>query len=163
MNMEAKITWKGNLGFDGTADSGFTIPLDANPDVGGDGKGFQAMELFALGLAGCTGMDVISILTKKRQSITDFEVHVHAERAEEHPKVMTSAIIEYYVTGHKVNEAAVVRSIQLSAQTYCPAQAMLGRIMPIELKYHIFEAEGEGKRSLVNSGVYHPVSEQPAP
>jgi putative redox protein len=132
------------------------MPLDAKQDVGGSEEGFQPIELFAIGLAGCTGMDVISIMTKKRQAVTNFEVQVHAERAEEHPKVITSAVIEYFVTGTKIDEAALTRSLQLSAQTYCPAQAMLGRIMPIELKYHIYEVQDDGQRTLVKSGEYHP-------
>ena len=100
--MEAKINWKRKLSFTGTADSGFEVPLGTKSSVGGDEDGFLPMELIALGLAGCTGMDVISILQKKRQEITSFEVHVHMERAEEHPKVFTAAAIEYFVTGKGV-------------------------------------------------------------
>ncbi len=77
------------------------------------------MELIAIGLAGCTAMDVISILKKKRQHVTDFEVRVHAQRAEEHPKVFIAAEIEYLIYGHQVDEQAVRRSIELSAKTYC--------------------------------------------
>jgi putative redox protein len=154
--MEANVTWNGELTFAGGAESGFSLPLDAYTAVGGQGNGFRPMELFAIGLAGCTAMDVISILTKKRQEVTGFEVQVHADRAETHPKVFTNAVIEYFVTGHKVDEAAVVRSIELSTTSYCPAQAMLGQIMPIELVYHIFEDQGNGKRTLVKSGEYRP-------
>jgi putative redox protein len=114
------------------------------------------MELIATGLAGCTAMDVISILTKKREVVTAFEVQVHTRQAHEYPKVFTYALIEYFITGHRVSEEAVLRSIELSASIYCPAQAMLSRVMPIELKYHIFEDQGDGKRSLVKSGVYTP-------
>jgi len=150
MNVDAKVTWRGKLSFTGTADTGFSVPLD------GDDNGFRPMELFATGLAGCTAMDVISILGKKRQQVTGFEVQVHASRAEEHPKVFTGATIEYLVTGHAVDEVAVVRSIELSAVRYCPAQAMFVQIMPIELKYHIYEDHGEGERELVTSGSYVP-------
>ena len=73
--------------FTGTADSGFSVPLGGNPKFGGDNDGFRPMELIATGLAGCTAMDTISILQKKRQEVTDFEVNVHAERAKEHPSV----------------------------------------------------------------------------
>ena len=152
--MDAKVTWGGKLAFTGTADSGFELALDGKVSAGGEENGFQPMELMAMSLAGCTAMDVISILRKKRQDVTDFDVRVHAERASEHPKVFTSAVIEYSVVGHGVDEAAVVRSIELSATRYCPAQAMLGRVIPIELKYHIFEDEGEGQKTLVKDGVY---------
>jgi len=125
----------------------------------GDDNGFRPMEMFAMGLAGCTAMDVISILGKKRQQVTGFEVQVHASRSEEHPKVFTGATIEYFVTGHAVDEAAVVRSIELSTLRYCPAQAMFVQIMPIELEYHIYEDLGEGERELVKNGSYVPAGQ----
>jgi len=152
--MEAKVNWHGGLTFDATAETGFTVPLGAAAAVGGAEDGFRPMEMFAIGLAGCTAMDVISILTKKRQDVTDFEVQVYAEQAQEHPKTFTRAAIEYLVTGNNVDESAVVRAIELSTLRYCPAQAMLGKIMPIELKYHIFEPQEDGERNLVKSGSY---------
>jgi putative redox protein len=151
--MEAKVDWKGRLTFTGTADSGFSVQLGAKTAVGGDDDGFRPMELIALGLAGCTAMDVMSILRKKRQDVTDFEVQVHVERAQEHPKVFTETEIEYFITGHGVDETAVLRAIGLSANRYCPAQAMFNRVMTIELKYHIFNDEGAGKRSEITSGI----------
>ena len=151
--MEAKVTWQEKLAFTGIADSGFSIQLDAKKEVGGDGNGFIPMELMALGLAGCTAMDVISILRKKRQDVTDFEVHVDASRADAHPKVFTHATLFYEITGRNVDEAAVVRAIQLSSENYCPAQAMLGKLMPIDLRYRIYEAQ-DGEKNLVKEGVY---------
>ena len=151
--MHANVTWQENMAFTGTADSGFTIQMDAKREVGGEGRGFKPMELMALSLAGCTAMDVISILRKKRQDVTDFEVRVDAPRAKEHPKVFTRATILYQVAGHNVDEAAVVRAIELTAESYCPAQAMLNKVIPIELRYQIFEEEG-GEKVLVKEGVY---------
>jgi putative redox protein len=151
--MKANVTWQENMAFTGWANSGFEIQLDAKQEVGGEGKGFRPMELMALSLAGCTAMDVISILRKKRQDVTGFEVRVDASRAREHPKVFTRATIDYLVTGHNVDEVAVVRAIQLTAESYCPAQAMLGKVIPIDLHYQIFEDEGEEKK-LVKEGVY---------
>jgi putative redox protein len=112
------------------------------------------MELMAVSLAGCTAMDVISILRKKRQDVTDFRVDVDADRAPRHPKVFTQAVIEYYITGKNVDEAAVRRSIELSAVRYCPAQGMLAKLIPIALKYYIYEDKGEGKAELVIEGEY---------
>jgi len=152
--LDAKVNWHKRLTFTGTADTGFSLPLGTDPSVGGDNDGFRPMELFAIGLAGCTAMDVMSVLSKKRQDVTSFEVQVHAGRAPEHPRVFTEAVIEYFITGRGVDEEAVLRAIELSATRYCPAQAMLGQIMPIELKYHIFEDQGEGRSALVKSGVY---------
>ena len=138
--MEAKVTWKGRMSFDGQADTGFTVPLGAEAVVGGDEDGFRPMELIAVGLAGCTAMDVIAILRKKQQAVTAFEVQVHAERQVEHPRVFTHIVIEYVVTGHQVDPAAVQRAIELSEQKYCPAQTMLGKVVPIEHKITMIEA-----------------------
>lgn len=153
--MDVKVTWKGRMSFVGTADSGHTVNLGTSPDVGGDDDGLRPMELMALSLAGCTAMDVISILTKKRQDVTGFDVEVQAERANEHPKAFTRAVIIYRVAGRGVEEAAVLRAIELSATRYCPAQAMLGKIIPLELRYEIYE-EKEGKAELVTQGIYTP-------
>lgn len=152
--MEAKINWERKLSFTGTADSGFEVPLGAKSSVGGDEDGFLPMELISLGLAGCTGMDVISILQKKRQEITAFEVQVHMKRAEEHPRVFTEAEIEYFVTGKSIQEKALRRAIELSATRYCPAQAMFGQIIPIAIKYHIFEDKDDEKKEMVASGTF---------
>jgi len=156
--MNAKVTWHRGLTFSGEADTGFTVPLGANPEVGGDDDGFRPMELIATGLAGCTAMDTISILQKKRQEITGFEVYVSADRAESHPRVFTHMRIEYQITGHAVDEKAVVRAIQLSAERYCPAQGMLSQVVPIELVYEIYEAGEDGETTMIASGEYKPAS-----
>jgi putative redox protein len=152
--MDVKVTWHGRLTFTGTADTGFRVPLGASASAGGDEDGFRPMELFATGLAGCTAMDVISILQKKQQAVTDFEVQVHLEQAASHPHVFTHATIEYLVSGSGLDEAALVRAIELSATRYCPAQAMLEKVFPIELHYSIFETSGDGERTLVKRGNY---------
>ncbi len=133
--MDAKVVWKDRLTFAGRADTGFELPLGASPNVGGDNDGFRPMELIALGLAGCTGMDVISILQKKRQEVTGFEVRVHAEQAPDHPHVFTHIMVEYHVVGQGVDPAAVERAIELSSTKYCPAQAMLEKSVQIEHRY----------------------------
>lgn len=139
--MEAKVTWHGNMTFTGTADTGFTVSLGSDPSVGGHNDGFRPIELFAIGLAGCTGMDVISILRKKRQNITAFEVQVHAERADEHPKVFTKMQVTYIFTGRNISHSAVERAIQLSEDTYCPAQGMLKQSVAIESSYTIINED----------------------
>lgn len=135
--MDAKVTWQGNMQFEGTATSGFTLPLDAYAAVGGSEAGFRPLELMAVSLAGCTAMDVISILRKKRQEVTGFEVRVHAEQAKTHPHVFTHLKVEYILTGHNIDPDAVERAIELSAEKYCPAQAMLKQIAPMDLTFTI--------------------------
>src|SRR5689334_1337583 len=105
--MDAQVIWHEGMHFTGSAGSGFELALDAGPAVGGANGGFGPLELLAIGLAGCTAMDVISILRKKRQEVTAFDVQVHAgQQQDEHPHVFTSANILYLVRGHKVDEAA---------------------------------------------------------
>jgi len=137
--MEAKIIWNGAMQFTGSADSGFSIPLDASPDHGGQNGGFQPLELLLVGLAGCTGMDVISILQKKKANVTAFEVRVTAERAEEHPRVFTRLLVEYVVTGKDIKLEDVERSVQLSETKYCPAEAMLRKAAIIDSKITIIQ------------------------
>ncbi|MEW6094587.1 MAG: OsmC family protein [Chloroflexota bacterium] len=154
--MDAKVTWQQGLSFTGSANTGFEVPLGADPGVGGANDGFRPLELMAVSLAGCTAMDVISLLRKKKQDVTGFEVSVQANQAQEHPRVFTRAVICYVITGRSVDESAVRRAIELTATKYCPAQAMLGRIVPLELVYEIFEDEGNGKANLVKRGTYQP-------
>jgi len=141
--MDAKATWHKGLTFTGSASgSGFSVPLGADARVGGQNDGFRPLELLAVGLAGCTGMDVISILEKKRQQVTAFEVRVHADLADEHPHVFTRVLVEYVVTGKGVEREAVERAVSLSETKYCSAQAMLRKATPIESKITIVEAGG---------------------
>jgi putative redox protein len=154
--MDAKVTWKKGLSFTGTSNSNFEVPLGADPDIGGENDGFRPLELMAISLAGCTAMDVVSILKKKQQDLTAFEVQVHADRAGEHPKVFTHIVITYLVTGHNLDEKALLRSIELSATKYCPAQAMLAKVVPMELCYEIFKGENSQQRELVKTGTYIP-------
>jgi putative redox protein len=139
--VDAKVTWHTGLSFTGSAaGSGFTLPLGVAPEVGGLNDGFRPLELLAVGLAGCTGMDVISILEKKRQPVTAFEVRVHADQADEHPHVFTKVLIEYVVVGNGVEREAVERAVSLSGTKYCAAQAMLRAAAPIETGITIVEA-----------------------
>lgn len=149
--MDAVLNWKGRMVFEGASDTGFAQKMDADEAAGGDNSAARPMEFIAIGLAGCTGMDVISILQKKKQPVTGFQVQVHAPRAEEHPKVFVSAVIEYLVAGKDVDEAALLRAIELSAEKYCPAQAMLGKAFPMQLVYKIFDEDG---KTVVKQGEY---------
>jgi putative redox protein len=156
--LDAKVTWGGSgLAFDGTADTGFSVHLDSSQGADGKYQGFKPMEMLAVGLVGCTAMDVISILGKKRQQVSAFEVRVQLDRAQEHPKVFTKGHIEYRVTGHAVDEAAVRRAIELSSTKYCPAQAMFEGVFPIELSYQIFE-DGDDQNPVI-TGVYEKIAQ----
>lgn len=139
--MDAKAVWHKGLSFTGSAAaSGFSVPLGADPGVGGANDGFRPLELVAVGLAGCTGMDVAAILAKQRQPVEAFEVRVHADVATEHPHVFTKVLVEYVVTGAGVAREAVERAVELSVTRYCPVQAMLRAAAPIETKITIVAA-----------------------
>jgi putative redox protein len=141
--MDAKVNWNGLMSFTGTANSGFTVLLDSDPEVGAVRSGFGPIELMAVSLSGCTAMDVISILRKKRQDVTAFEVRTHADQAGEHPHVFTHVLVSYIVTGHNVAPEAVERAIELSRTKYCPAMAMLSKAVQIDHEYKIIEASAE--------------------
>lgn len=150
--MDAKVTWKGNNAFEGVANSGKTVLMDSDSKEKGVAPG--PMELVAISMAGCTAMDVISILQKKQQNVTSFEVKVHADRAEDYPKVYTRAEIVYEVTGRALNEIDVLRAVELSIQKYCPVHAMLSQAFPVTQRYVVYEDEGNGARRVVAEGDY---------
>ena len=152
--MKANVNWQQGMTFIGKANSGFAVQMDAERSLGGNDSGVRPMEMIALGLAGCTAMDVISILQKKRQDVTHFEVLVDAARSADHPRVFTNAVITYVVTGHDVEESALIRSLELSITKYCPVQAMLEQAFPMDLCYEIYEDEGEGNTRLTYQGTW---------
>lgn len=139
--MDAKLTWKNRMSFDGTSSSGFNVPLGTSSDFGGDNDGFRPLELLLIGLAGCTAMDVVSILEKKHQALTQFDVRVHAERAAEHPKVFTDITIDYVLSGKQLNPAAVNRAVELSETKYCSAMAMFRKNSPIHTQVTLLESD----------------------
>lgn len=157
--MKVTVNWQGDMAFTGESPSGFPVQMDSATDFGGTNKGPRPMELIGLGLAGCTAMDVISILKKKRQEVTHFDVKMDAPRSHEHPKVFTKATITYVVSGRKVSEEAVLRAIELSATKYCPAQIMFSQAFPIDLHYEIYEDDGDGSKALTHQGIWQELAQ----
>ena len=141
MASEAQVTWVGpGLRLVGEASSGPAIVLDhVLPGEEGRETGPRPLELLLIGLAGCSAMDVVSILQKKRQPFTGLQVKVTAERADEHPRVYTRIHMEYVVTGQGVEPQAVERAIELSQSKYCPAAAMLSKAVEITTSYQIVQ------------------------
>jgi putative redox protein len=126
--------------FTGYSSNGYSVPLDTNRATGGHDAGFSPMELLLTALGGCTGMDVISILRKKRQAVTGLEVQVEGLRAEEHPRVYTEVWVKFIVTGHHVDAAAVERAIELSRDKYCGVSATLQHTATFHYSHEIIEA-----------------------
>lgn len=158
--MKAAVQWKEKSQFTGMASiTSFPVQMDST-SVANGGNGASPMELVALGLAGCTAMDVISILQKKQQKVARFDVQVDAQRASEHPKVFTNATITYIVSGSGVEENALLRAIELSATKYCPVHAMLGQVFPIDMRYEIYEEEENGERRLTTQGIWQEMPQE---
>jgi len=139
--LEATVKLLDGMAFSATSASGHTMTLDAAADAGGTNRGPRPIELFLLGLGGCTGMDVISILRKMRQDVADYEVRLTAERAESHPKVFTAVVVEHVVRGRNVSPESVRRAVELSATRYCPASAMLSKAVRIQERYRVIDEE----------------------
>lgn len=123
--MNATVTWNGNLAFTGTADSGHSIAIDGPPALGGENTGLRPMELVLLGVGSCSAMDVIHILNKARQPITDCRIEIAGTRAETDPKVFTDIHLNFIVSGDGLSEKHVARAVKLSAEKYCSASIML--------------------------------------
>jgi putative redox protein len=139
--VKASVVLKHDMTFQGLADSGRPVQMSNSNQDGGDDGGPTPMEFILMGLGGCTAMDVISILRKKRQQVTNFEVKLEAARAANHPHVFTDITINYIVYGREVNPKAVLRAIELSRDKYCPALAMLSPTTNITHEYEIVEIE----------------------
>ena len=128
-------------------DVGQEIAMDADPPEGDDAEPGPKETLLAA-LAGCTAMDVASLLRKKRQAATAYEIAVSAESADEHPRVFTSISVEHRVSG-QVEPEPLRRSIELSATKYCPINAMLSRTVRIEHRYRLTDATGTLHEAIV--------------
>jgi putative redox protein len=134
--MQASIKWAGGASFVGETAAGHKVIMDGPPEGGGRNLGPRPMELLLLGMGACSSYDVVSILRKARQDITDCRAYITARRADQDPKVFTEIHIHFTVTGHEVKQSQVERAIALSAQKYCSATIMLGRTAAIS---HTFE------------------------
>jgi len=139
--MRATATFSGGMRFVGRADSGHALVMDTTAANGGEDCGVRPNELVLIGLAGCTGMDVISILRKKRQPVSGLEVIVHAEMSAAPPKRMTAISVEYKVRGAGVDPEAVRRAIELSETKYCSVGLTLKSPVPIASTFTIDETE----------------------
>lgn len=122
-----ELQWKDGMEFEGKTPSNHKIVVDASEDVGGKNNGPRPMELFIVGLMGCTAMDVVSILNKMRKKIESFRIEVEAEKANEHPKVWTNINIKYILKGENLDDKSIQTAIELSQTKYCSAAATLRR------------------------------------
>ncbi len=125
----------------GESGSGHAIIMDGPPESGGSNRGVRPMEMLLLGMGGCTAFDVVHILRKARQLITDCVVEIQAERAAKVPKIFTRIHVHYRLKGHDLKDTQVKRAVQLSTQKYCSASIMLGSVANITHDYEIVNDE----------------------
>ena len=138
--MKARVKWVEGMAFMAEADSGHAIIMDGAPDIGGRNLGPRPMELLLMGAGGCSSIDVVMILQKSRQDVTDCQVELTAERAGENPKVFTRIHIHFIVKCRNLKPDVVERAIKLSAEKYCSATIMLARTAEITHDFVIVEA-----------------------
>jgi putative redox protein len=128
------------ISFAGKGDSGHWLPIDGPEEFGGSAAASRPMELILMGLGGCTSMDVISILKKKRVQVQDYECIIDAERAPRHPKVFTKIHMKYVFYGRNIAAKDVERAIQHSEESYCSVIAMLKKSVDITTEYEIIDS-----------------------
>ncbi len=146
--MKARVKLVDGMMFVGESGSGHAVVMDGAPEYGGRNLGIRPMEMLLIGLGGCTAFDVVQILRKGREQVTDCEVEVTAERAETDPKIFTKIHVDYRVRGKDLAPAKVERAIQLSKEKYCSASIMLGAVAEIT---HSWTALDEGTEPATTS------------
>ena len=137
--MKARIKWVEQVSFLGETESGHAVLMDGAPASGGRNLGPRPMEMLLLGAGGCTSFDVVAILKKSRQSVSDCYVEIEAERADSDPKVFTRIHMHFVVTGKDIKPEVVERAIRLSAEKYCSASIMLGKTAEITHDFEIIQ------------------------
>ena len=137
--MKARIKLADGMTFVAESGSGHAVVIDAAPDVGGRDLGARPMELVLMGTGACSAVDVVHILRKARQPITDCVVELDSDRAPEDPKVFTRIHLHYIVTGKALNPLQVERAIKLSKEKYCSATIMLAKTAAITFDFEIRE------------------------
>ena len=125
--MKGTVRWAGDVRFVAESGSGHSIAIDGPPDYGGKNQGVRPMELVLLGVAGCSAFDVIHILKKSRQDVTDCVTEVEAERVDAVPAVFKKIHLHFVVTGRNLKDTQVKRAVELSAEKYCSASIMLSK------------------------------------
>ncbi|MDP2828993.1 MAG: OsmC family protein [Sulfuricellaceae bacterium] len=137
--MKARIKWAGEASFIGESESGHAVMMDGPPDMGGKNAGPRPMEMLLLGTGGCTSFDVVHILKKSRQQVTDCTAEIDAERATTDPKIFTRIHIHFVITGKDLKPEQVERAVKLSAEKYCSASIMLGKSATITHDFEIVD------------------------
>jgi len=138
--VQSRVKWLDHMTFVAESGSGHSVVMDGSPEHGGRNLGARPMEMLLMGLGGCSAFDVILMLQKSRQSVTDCEIELGAERADAIPAVFTDINMHFKVYGHDLSEKQVARAVSLSAEKYCSASAMLEKTAKITVTHEILPA-----------------------
>lgn len=138
--MKVRVKWVEDVCFMGESETGHAVILDGAPEAGGRNIGMRPMEMLLIGMGGCTSFDVVTILKKARQDISNCVAEIDAARADEVPKVFTKIHVHFVVTGKNLNPVQVERAVKLSAEKYCSASIMLGKSVDITHDFEIRES-----------------------
>jgi len=138
--MRVEVDWLDGMAFEASGDSGHKVMIDASPDVGGRNKGSRPMEILLMGLGGCSSIDVMLMLKKSRQDVTDCKAVIEAKRADTTPAVFTHIHVNFIVSGRGLNPKHVERAVKLSAEKYCSASIMLAKAVEMTHSFETREA-----------------------
>ena len=138
--MQSRVKWLDHMTFVAESGSGHTVVMDGSPEHGGRNLGVRPMEMVLMGLGGCTAFDVMLMLQKSRQLVTDCEIELKADRADEIPAVFTAISVHFKVYGHELSEKQVKRAVSLSSEKYCSVSKMLESNTIITVTHEILPA-----------------------
>jgi putative redox protein len=139
--MKAVVKWLDHMSFVGETESGHSMVMDGAPESGGRNMGARPMEMVLTGMGGCTAFDLVLILQRQRQLVTDCRVELEAERADAVPRVFTNIHVHYIVTGRNLDPKKVARAVDMTAEKYCSVSIMLSKVADITHDYEIIEAD----------------------
>ena len=136
-----KTTWKENMQFESDNPSGLNLTMDAGEESGGEGKGYRPKALMLASLAGCSGLDVVSLLKKMHAEVADFKIDVTAELTDEHPKFYNKVKVDYHFSDTELQPKKIQKAVNLSVTKYCGVMEMFRQFAEVEIEIHLHEIE----------------------
>ena len=136
MTNHITTTWKGNMKFESTNPSGHNLFMDAGPENDGNGEGYRPKALMLSALAGCSGLDVASLIKKMKLKVRDFKIEIEANLTEEHPKYYDKVTIEFHFFGNELNESKLQKAVDLSIEKYCGVMEMFRQFSELKIDTH---------------------------
>jgi putative redox protein len=131
--------WKENMLFESDNPSGHSVLIDTSPEHGGENRGLGPKAMMLSALAGCSGLDVVSLLKKMRAEVADFKMVVHGELTEEHPKYYHKVAVEYHFYGSDLQEDKINKAVTLSIDQYCGVMEMFRQFADVKTDVYLHE------------------------